>query len=106
MAVRLIPAAAVVIVDGRITGAEGIGAAASPAAAEATTVLGDDGVVGDEEEGTGKDADDGDDKRGEGGAAGGVVVFADEGERGRGRKDDVAPLRAVDAAEALRAVLG
>lgn len=94
----------IVVVNDRNVRAEG-GAAAAPAAVESTAVLGDDGVVADKEERAGEDADYGDDKRGEGGAAGGVIVI-DEGERGRGREDDVAPLRAVDAAEALGAVLG
>lgn len=72
---------------------------------EGATVLGDYGVVADEEEGAGKDADDGDHEGREGsGGRGGVGRVEAEG--GRGREDDVAPLGAVDAAEALRAVLG
>lgn len=61
---------------------------------EAAAVLGDDGVVGDEEESTGEDADDGDHEGGEG-RAGGVVG---ELEGGRWWEEYVAPLWAVDAA--------
>lgn len=96
-------AIAILVEDGIIR-TEGSGSAVSPAT-EAAAVFGDDGVVADEEEGAGEDADDGDDEGREGGATGRVVVI-DEGEGRRGREDDITPLRAVDAAEALRAVLG
>lgn len=77
-----------------------------PEGAEGAAVLGDDGVVADEEEGAGEHPDDGDDEGREGGA-GGVVVAAGPGDvegRRRGREDEVAPLRAVHAAQALRAI--
>lgn len=67
---------------------------------EAAAVLGDDGVVADEEEGAGEDADDGDHEGGEGRA--GAVVGDLQG--GRRWENHVAPLGAVDAAEALSAV--
>lgn len=67
-------------------------------------MAGDHGVVADEEEGTGEDADDGDDEWGEVVAGVGVGVGGVAG-GWRRREDEVAPLRAVDAAKAQRAVL-
>lgn len=68
---------------------------------ESAEILGDDGVVADEEERASEKADDGDDEGGEGYSAGAVVR---EFNRRRRREDDVAPLRAVDTAEAQGAV--
>lgn len=67
-----------------------------------SAVLRNDGVVADEEEGGGEDADDGDGQWREGGV--GATVIAGDGERGRRRVEDVAPLRAVYGAYALGAV--
>lgn len=65
-----------------------------PEGVEGTAILGDDGVVADEEEGACEDANDGDHEGGEG-RAGGVVG---ELEGGRWWEEYVAPLWAVDAA--------
>uniref|UniRef100_A0A0D3F962 Uncharacterized protein n=1 Tax=Oryza barthii TaxID=65489 RepID=A0A0D3F962_9ORYZ len=78
-----------------------------PEGAEGAAVLGYDGVVADEEEGAREHPDDGDDERREGWAGGVVGAGAGDVEgRRRWREDEVAPLRAVHAAEALGAIPG
>jgi hypothetical protein len=77
-----------------------------PQGGEGAAVLGDDGVVADKEEGCGEHADDGDDERRED-WAGGVVIAAGAGDverRRRRRENEVAPLRAVHAAQPLGAI--
>ncbi|XBH63806.1 hypothetical protein VPH35_117699 [Triticum aestivum] len=92
------------------TAAAGAGAKEpAPQGAEGAAVLGDDGVVADEEEGAGEHPDDGDDEGREGGAGVAVAVAAGAGDvedRRRGWEDEVAPLRAVHAAQALGAIPG
>lgn len=58
-------------------------------------VLGDDGVVAYQDEGAGQDSNDGDDERGEISARIAIVAIA---KRWRWWEDDVAPLRAIYAA--------
>lgn len=73
------------------------GEASLVVAAEPEAVVGSESAVAEKEEGAGKDANGGDEDGGGSGGGG--------GERGRRRRsEDVAPLRAVDAAEARGAV--
>lgn len=91
----------IAVVSFRRRGSSTVVVCRSPAA-----VLGYDRVVAKQDESTGEDSDDGDDEGGEIGAgvlAAGVGVGGKK--RRRRREDDVAPLWAVEAAEALRAVL-
>ena len=78
----------------------------APEGTQGATVPGNEGVVTDEEEGDRQHADDSDDKRGEDRAGGVVGAGAADVERRRRREDEVAPLRAVHAAQALGAIFG
>lgn len=75
-----------------------------PEGANGATVLGDEGVIADEKEGAGQNADDCNDERGEDRAGGVVGAGAGDVEGRRRREDEVAPLGAVHAAQPLRAI--
>lgn len=81
-------------------------AAAEGHAGAGVAVPGDDSIVGDQQEGGCKNANDGDDERREDGGGGGVGISAGRGEGRRRREEEVTPLGAVDAAESLGAILG
>ena len=103
MAMASTAAAATTVATGSVTGAGAEDSA--PEGTEGAAIPGDEGVIADEEEGDGQHTDDSDDKRGKDGA-GVVGAGSADVERRRWREDEIAPLRAVHAAQALRAIFG